>query len=124
MSNQPLKTPYDHPSAWKGVDMKSSTEWIFALDDSDNDELQAALLAARSTEKSVIDLREADFPLPTLGPRLKAMRDEVMNGRGFSLVRGFDIARYDARDAALIYWCMGAYIGSHGAHAPVDQRRV
>ncbi len=115
MSSQPLKTPYSHPSAWKGVDMRSSTEWIFPLDDSDNDELQAALLAARSTEKSVIDLREADFPLPTLGPRLKAMKQELMNGRGFSLVRGFDIARYDTRDAALIYWCMGAYIGSHGA---------
>lgn len=28
-----------------------------------------------------------DFPLPTLGPKLTAMREEVRTGRGFQLIR-------------------------------------
>lgn len=110
-----MTQPYSHPSAWRGEDMQRSTEWIFTLDDADNEELQAALLVARSKDKGVLALRASDFPLPTLGPRLKAMKQELMKGRGFSLVRGFDMGRYELPDAALIYWCIGAHLGQHGA---------
>ncbi len=33
------------------------------------------------------DLAKEDFPLPTLGPKLVAFREEVRTGRGFQLFR-------------------------------------
>ena len=32
-------------------------------------------------------LGKADFPLPTLGPKLEAIRENVRIGRGFQLIR-------------------------------------
>ncbi len=39
-----------------------------------------------------------DFPLPKLGPKLEAVRDEVVNGKGFHLIQG--------EDARLLSWCV------------------
>lgn len=36
---------------------------------------------------------KADFPLPTLGPYLESVRDEVVSGRGFALIRGVPVER-------------------------------
>jgi hypothetical protein len=33
------------------------------------------------------DIRKEDVPLPTLGPKLEAIRDEVVLGKGFHLLR-------------------------------------
>lgn len=33
------------------------------------------------------DLTKEDFVIPVLGPKLLAIRDEVINGRGFSVIR-------------------------------------
>ena len=37
------------------------------------------------------DIRREDFPLPTLGPALERLRAEVLNGRGFVLLRGMPV---------------------------------
>ena len=103
--------PYNHPSAWKGADLRQSTDWILSLSASDNDELQAALAIAKGKGAQIPHLKASDFPLPTLAARIRAMTDEVIDGRGFTLVRGFDIGRYPIQDAALIYWGLGAHMG-------------
>jgi hypothetical protein len=36
---------------------------------------------------------KAEFPLPTLGPYLESVRDEVVAGRGFALIRGVPVDR-------------------------------
>ena len=35
-----------------------------------------------------------DFDLPTLGPVLRAMRQDVQHGRGFALLRGLPVDRW------------------------------
>jgi hypothetical protein len=108
----PSARPFEHPSAWKGADLRDSRAWILQLDARDNDELAQALAVARARGAQIPRLPAADFPLPTLAPRLAAMLDEVVDGRGFTLVRGFDIARHPIQDAALIYWGIGAHLGT------------
>jgi hypothetical protein len=115
MYANPLKAPYAHASAWKGSDLTKSKEWVLALDDPDNDELQAALAYARRRKIGIPALAAESFPLPNLGKRLAAVKHDLIHGLGFSLLRGFDINRYELKDAALIYWGIGAHIGIHGA---------
>ena len=44
--------------------------------------VQGNLLHLQETVKST-----KQFPLPNLGPKLRAWRDEVVSGRGFQLIR-------------------------------------
>lgn len=113
MSTQTLSAiaPYRHPSAWTADEMRRRSDWIVTLDDADNAELRAALATASSRGIGVPAMRAADFPLPTLSARLHGLRDEVVDGRGFALVRGLQIEDIPAADAAAIYWGIGSHMG-------------
>ncbi len=52
-----------------------------------------------------------EFPLPTLGPKLRAVRDEVILGKGFHLIRGFPVERFDRWQTAAAYYSFGLYWG-------------
>lgn len=102
---------YEHPSTWRGEAMRDCGEWIVTLDEQDNDALHAAVHEARAAGLVIPAVREADIDLGPLRAKLHAVRREILCGRGFVLFRGFDIDRYALEDAALAYWCMGAYLG-------------
>jgi hypothetical protein len=61
--------------------------------------------------RTLVEIRREDFPLPTLGPRLEALRHELLHGRGFVLLRGLPMERYAPEDAAAIYWGLGTWFG-------------
>ena len=107
--------PYEHASAWRGDTMSQSSEWIVRLDPQDNEVLHRAVCDARSAGLGVPGLRRSDVDLGPLGAKLQAVQQEILQGRGFVLLRGFDIDRYALEDAALAYWCIGAYLGQGAA---------
>jgi hypothetical protein len=107
--------PYLHPSAWTSRKLAGNTDWIVRFGDAENAELRAALAVARARGADIPQLAATDFPLPTLGGRLRALTQEVVNGRGFVLIKGFRIDDLPAADAALIYWGLGSHMGQGGA---------
>jgi hypothetical protein len=107
--------PYEHPSAWRGDTMQQSSEWIVKLDPQDNEALHRAVRSARAAGLGIPGLRRSDVDLGPLGAKLQAVQQEILQGRGFVLLRGFDIDRYALEDAALAYWCIGAYLGQGAA---------
>jgi len=68
--------------------MKKRDDWIYAYSEQDLAELLAASDAALASGKELHEVTKAEFPLPTLGPKLDAMRKEVSFGKGFLLVKG------------------------------------
>ena len=58
-----------------------------------------------------IAIDRAAFPLPRLGPKLLTIRDELINGRGFALLRGLPLESLSQREAAIMYWGLGTHIG-------------
>ncbi len=50
-------------------------------------------------------------PLPTLAPRLNQWRHDLLEGRGFLLLRGLPIERYTHAEAAAIFLGLGAHLG-------------
>lgn len=56
------------------------------------------------------EANKENFPLPILGPKLRAMSEEVHNGKGFCLIRGFDIENYPVEDATAIFFGIQSYI--------------
>ena len=116
--------PYVHPSAWRSADLRDSAEWRITLTPADNQELRQALAHARSNNAQIPSLSEADFPLPTLSPMLAALRVELMEGRGFCVIKGLNIADLAASDAAIIYWGMGRHIGTPMAQNATSSSRA
>jgi hypothetical protein len=104
-------TPCAHPSAWTGEAMRGSSDWIVGLTAAHNAELRDAMRAAQARGLAIPSLGAADFPLPGLAPVLQHIRDAVVDGRGFVLLRGLEIADLSAADAAFLYWGIGAHMG-------------
>ena len=107
-----LPAPIDHPSAWRGPDLVNSTEWAYQLSASDIAEIDAAIAPLVAREADIAKITQADFPLPTLGPKLTALCNDVIHGRGFALMRGLPVERYSIRESATAYFGVGTYFGN------------
>jgi hypothetical protein len=109
----PSRPLVEGPSAWIGADMKQrEDEWSYRLSPAQLDEIDAAVRAVRARGLDLADIRRADFPLPTLGPVLDRLRGEVLDGRGFALVRGMRVEDRPVAESATAYWGVGTYFGS------------
>ena len=99
-------------AAWFGPQWAGRDDWIVRLSENDVDELEAAIAAWPARADGAPAPREAaDFPLPNLAPRLAAIRDELLNGRGFSLLKGLPVRRWSRHDAAIAFMGLGAHLG-------------
>ncbi|MGC8476430.1 MAG: TauD/TfdA family dioxygenase [Acetobacteraceae bacterium] len=99
------------PSAWIGAELaRRPEEWIYRLSPAEIAELETATATQRGRELAT--LRRADFPLPSLGPILDRLRAEVLNGRGFVLIRGLPVEGRPIAESAAAYWAIGSYFGN------------
>ena len=103
--------PISGPSAWYGRDMAERNDWIYHLSPSEAREVEDALVSVQRHGLEIIDIEQRDFPLPSLGPILDAIRLELLTGRGFVLLRGLGMENRSVTDAATIFWGIGRYLG-------------
>jgi hypothetical protein len=109
----PLRQPVEGPSAWIGADMRRrEAEWSYRLSPSESAEVESAVRAVRARGLEMAGISRADFPLPTLGPILDRLRTEVLDGRGFVLLRGMPVEDRPIEESATAYWGVGSYFGS------------
>ncbi|BBK38749.1 hypothetical protein STAQ_38270 [Allostella sp. ATCC 35155] len=96
-------------AAWKGSEIDYRAEMMHRFADAEVAEIDAALRACG--ERDLPDITPETFPLPTFGPRMLAFRDELHDGRGVLLMRGFPRERYSADEMARIYVGLGSHLG-------------
>jgi hypothetical protein len=108
-----LSTPIVGPEAWLGRDMAASTEWVRRFTPREIDEIDAALRGLQHRGLAWPKFGRDDFPLPTLSTALGPVLDELENGRGFIVLRGFPVERYTEAELKNIYWGVGAHLGHH-----------
>jgi hypothetical protein len=99
-------------SAWCGAEFTGGTSWIARLTGAEIAEVQRA---ADKLEKSFTDftsITAAAVPLPTLRPRLQQWLDEVLNGRGFVVIKGLPVERWTKRKAAIAFLVIGVHLGA------------
>lgn len=100
------------PAAWTAADMAAKrSEWEIRLDAADIAELEAALAHAQSCGRGVPDMRQQDFPLQGLAPKLDDIRRRLETGMGVVLLRGLPVEKYSKADAGAIYWGIGRHLG-------------
>jgi hypothetical protein len=110
------RVPVCGPGTWHGADFTCDMSWVYQLSKQEVEEIDRALTAMNREAIGPGQLGPSMFPLPELGRRLIALQNEVVDGRGFVLIKGIPVQRYDRRDAAAVFWGVGQYFGT-----PVSQ---
>src|ERR1700722_13717690 len=103
------------PDAWLGPEMARRKDWILELGRAQLAELEAAAAPHVAAGEVALDalarLDSASFALPSLGPQLSLLREELLHGRGFFLMRGLPVGSYSRLQAAAIFLGVGAHLG-------------
>jgi hypothetical protein len=107
-----LPPTIDGRSAWYGPDLADRTEWIETLSTAELSEIESAGERLMQTDVDWQSLRCDDFPLPALQHRLSRVLDEVLEGRGFVLLRGMPVERWGRRLSAIAFLGLGLHWGS------------
>lgn len=108
-----LPETFTGPSAWLGPDMAATPEtWLYTLTEADVADLEAAARHFQSLGKDVGEITRADFPLTHFSAHVTALKEKLLKGIGFEVLRGLPIARYSQAFAATIFCGIGAHIGS------------
>src|SRR5262245_8488631 len=96
-------------SAWYGKELSVRTDWITHLSDADVADVERVV---EELDKSSVDVAAiTKAQLPRLGPQLQLLLDEVLNGRGFVLIKGLPVEHWTKRKAAMAFLIIGAHLG-------------
>ena len=120
------------PGVWNGAELGKTSSWIFQLSDAHIAEIHAAVRAIHASGKALNDVSRADFPLPTLRPRLQELCDDILDGKGFVVLRGLPAHAWPHEDLVCAYWGVGSAFGDtvsqnrkgHLLGHVIDQRAV
>lgn len=103
------------PAVWRGADLAARDDWVEPLGDADVAEVEAAVNAflARDGDAAtrLAANSPADFLLPRLAPRLQAIRQVLLHGRGFVLLRRLPVERWSALQRAVAFMGLGVHLG-------------
>ncbi len=116
MSQQILRSVVTDPTAWKGPDLSGDSSWVHHLEQQDNQEIARAFQRIKDRGLRWGDFGKEDFPLPRLSQRLRAVDEQIRNGRGFALLRGFDVEKYSLDELKTIYWGLSVHMGQVISH--------
>ncbi|MBF6046464.1 hypothetical protein GO001_14725 [Streptomyces sp. NRRL B-1677] len=111
-----LTEPVTGPSAWTAADFTGESDWVVVLTPEEISDLETALAAAKARGIPFEQLTVEDFPLPVLGKTFEAAVQELEFGRGFTLLRGLPVERWNLEEARLAYWGIALHLGT-----PVSQ---
>src|SRR6516165_7381331 len=107
-----LPPPIESASAWYGPDIAGRTDWIEPLAPGELSEIELASRHLAHPEIDWQNLRRDAFPLPTLSSRLARIVQDVLDGRGFVLLRGLPVERWGPRLSAIALLGLGLHWGN------------
>lgn len=100
------------PAVWKGPDFDHDDAWIHRLTPEALSTIDLALSHLKSRGLTFPHFAKDDFPIHALAPDFLRYSDELENGRGFMLLRGFPVERYTEEELNCIYYGIGLHIGT------------
>lgn len=110
--------PVPFPNAWLAGQMRADRgRWVFQLGADDLREVATALRHVRSRGLS-IPFGAQDFPLGAFAAKLGRIRQEIEQGTGVAFIRGLEVDSYGLDGTRLVYWGLGAHLGTALAQNP------
>lgn len=100
------------PTAWKAEDFANRPEqWTHRFNEEEIVELSTAADAFTASGAPLTGITKDKFPLPALESFLRGVRNEILNGQGFVLFKGFPVEEWGNYKSAVAYMGLGTYLG-------------
>ena len=112
----------EHPGAWTAADAAPWYEAPFSFEERHLDALDAALAAVKVEGLELDDVTAEAFPLESIAGDVRDIRHEVMEGRGIVFLRGLPVDRYGLDDIGLIWFGLGAHLGTARSQSVLGDR--
>ena len=106
-----LRHPVTHPSAWRGCDLAGDRSWIIELTPAQSGELERIAERALGRGVPVTSMARSDFAFEECADVLEDVRERVVDGLGFVLVRGLPVAGRSRERVRAMVWALGTRIG-------------
>lgn len=114
--------PIDHASAWKGSDFKGPDDFAYDLQPRHLAAFARVVERAKRDGVGLQELRPDHVAMPEIEDDLKAIRDELMEGRSLVVLRGFPIDTMSDEELGIVYWAVGTYFGRGVSQSPMGDR--
>jgi hypothetical protein len=98
------------PAVWTGPQMAARSDWLLHFSGAEVAELETT--AQSAVPPSAAASGRASPALPLLAPRLARVRQELLHGRGFVLLRGLPVQRWPQRLSERAFVIMGQHLGT------------
>ncbi len=99
------------PAVWQAADFGVAGSWVHQLSPESLDELEQSVRRATAKGLDYVGVSKADFPLPKTAALLGEVFDDLENGRGFSVIRGFPAERFTYEESLIAYAGLSAHLG-------------
>jgi hypothetical protein len=99
------------PAEWHPEEYRDSEQWIYRLSDAEIAEIHGAVAGVEESGLDIKDIKRESFPLPAFSGVLSEIRKELLDGRGFVLVRGIPLEAMTRVQMAAAFWGLGTYLG-------------
>ncbi|KAL4904208.1 hypothetical protein BDW74DRAFT_155255 [Aspergillus multicolor] len=100
------------PTVWDASEYRDNPEkWTHSFTDEENTEIGAAADAFIASGTPLTGITKALFPLPALSTRMNALREDLLNGKGFFRFRNLPVRQWGLHKSAVAYMGLGTYLG-------------
>ena len=107
-----LPTKQTLSAAWTAADFaEGSRQWLRTLSVDEITELEAAAKSCLDKGLAIAQITKENFALPALAAQLGHLKECLLQGIGFGVLRGLPVGQYDRQTAAAIFYGVGAHLG-------------
>ncbi len=99
------------PAGWTARELAADDSWIYELSVTEIEDICLAVAEAERSGREILDITRENFDLPALDHGLALLHDEILEGRGFVLIRGIPIDQFTKTQAAIAFWGIGLRFG-------------
>ena len=99
-------------TVWKAEDYQHNPKrWVHHFTETEKTELSAAADDFIASGVPLTGMTKENFPLPTLSGLMAEIREDVIDGKGFCLMKGFPVEEWGVNKSAVAYIGLGTYLG-------------
>ncbi|RHZ43368.1 TauD/TfdA family dioxygenase [Aspergillus thermomutatus] len=100
------------PTVWSAAEYRDQPDkWTRRFTPAELDELSRTADEFIQSKIPLTGISRKNFPLPNLSKDLQALRDDLLNGKGFILFKGLPVQQWGNHKSAVVYMGLGTYLG-------------
>lgn len=101
----------DDATAWRASELSDKTPLYVTLGNRERDAIDRIMQSPNVRQAPFQGITREMFSHADLDDTMSRVFGEIMQGRGFAVLRGIPVDRYDVADVERIYWGLGSHFG-------------